>query len=107
MGWVSRFLGWLMLLVGYTIVALTLAIQTKPQQLVHAELIWVGVFLSLAAGIFLIGRLGDRSFVNLRKSMMSGPASEEESKVRRFLRTVAFVLLFLGTLGQMIDTVLF
>jgi hypothetical protein len=105
MGWVSRFVLWLMWSLAYAFVALQLVVQAKPERSVRAaELIWVGIFLLLAGGIVLAGRLWDRSLVNLRKSMMNGLPSEEETKVRRYLRTVAFVLLILGTLGQMIDT---
>jgi hypothetical protein len=38
---------------------------------------------------------------------MNGLPAEEEIKVRQFLRTLAFGLLFVGTLCQMVETAFF
>ena len=104
--WFGLALGWLILLMAWILVAAALWLSLSGPRLAAGEIAWTAIWIMLAGGVYLIGRFLDRSIARLRKSLINGKPAEEEIKVRRFLRTIAAVLFFLGTLGQSVSATL-
>ncbi len=86
---------------AYVLVAGALLAKGDSRRVLISETEWTIVFIIASICIWGGGRYLETRQASLRKRIMLAAPAEEETLIRRALRTIGFALLFISTLIQL------